>query len=190
MTAKKAILVHACCASCSSYVLEHLAERYEVTAFFFNPNIHPDDEYALRLAEMRSVCEGLGLRLVEGECPKELWWNEVLPFKNLPEKSERCWTCYRFRLEETARKAAETGIPLFTTTLSVSPHKSYERIVAIGKEAAEKHGVEFLAEDFKKKDGFKISVARSRERNIIRQDYCGCLMSLEEAKRRRDAGKP
>jgi predicted adenine nucleotide alpha hydrolase (AANH) superfamily ATPase len=189
MTAKKAILVHACCASCSSYVLEHLAETYEVAAYFFNPNIHPDEEYGLRLAEMRSVCGGLGLRLFEGDSPKELWRQAVLPYRDLPEKSERCWTCYRFRLEETARMAAESLIPLFTTTLSVSPHKSYERVAAIGVEAAAKHGVEFLAEDFKKKDGFKICVARSRERGLTRQDYCGCLMSLEEAQKRRDAGK-
>ena len=166
MTAKKAILVHACCASCSSYVLEHLAETYEVTAYFFNPNIHPDEEYVLRLAEMRSVCDGLGLRLVEGDAPKDRWWNEVLPFKDLPEKSERCWTCYRFRLEETARMAEELRLPLFTTTLSVSPHKSYERIAAIGADAAAKHGIEFLAEDFKKKDGFKIMRrAEPRERS-------------------------
>ena len=183
------ILVHACCASCSSYVLEHLAANYEVTAYFFNPNIQPEAEYRLRLAEMRSVCDALGVRLIEGECPSDLWRKEVEPFRDLPEKSERCWTCYRFRLEETARAAAESGIPLFTTTLSVSPHKSYERIVVFGGEAAARHGVEFLAEDFKKKDGFKISVARSRERGLTRQDYCGCLMSLEEANKRRDAEK-
>ncbi len=184
MIAKKAILVHACCASCSSYVLEHLAETHEVTAFFFNPNIHPDTEHELRLAEMRSVCAGLGIPLVAGDYPAERWRSAVDPFRDLPERSERCWTCYRFRIEETAKKAAELGIPLFTTTLSVSPHKSHERIAAIGREAAAMHGVEFLAEDFKKKDGFKISVARSRERGLTRQDYCGCLMSLEEARRR------
>jgi predicted adenine nucleotide alpha hydrolase (AANH) superfamily ATPase len=186
MTAKKAILVHACCASCSSYVLEHLAGTYEVTAYFFNPNIDPDEEYVLRLAEMRSVCEGLGVRLVEGDCSRDRWREAILPYRDLPERSERCWTCYRFRLEETARKAAELGIPLFTTTLSVSPHKTYERIAVLGADAAARHGIEFLAEDFKKKDGFKISIARSRERGLTRQDYCGCLMSLEEARKRRE----
>lgn len=186
MIAIKAILVHACCASCSSYVLEHLAETHEVTAYFFNPNIHPDAEHELRLAEMHAVCAGLGIPLVVGDNPSERWRSAVGPFRDLPERSERCWTCYRFRIEETARKAAELGIPLFTTTLSVSPHKSYERIAAIGREAAAKHGVEFLAEDFKKKDGFKISVARSRERGLTRQDYCGCPMSLEEARRRNE----
>ncbi len=184
MIAKRAILVHACCASCSSYVLEHLAGTYEITAFYFNPNIHPEAENELRLAEMRTVCGALGIRLVEGDYPVERWWSEVGPFRHLPERSERCWICYRFRLEETARKAAELGLALFTTTLSVSPHKSHERIAAIGREAAAKRGIEFLAEDFKKKDGFRLSVERSRERGLTRQDYCGCLMSLEEARRR------
>jgi epoxyqueuosine reductase len=184
MTTKRAILVHACCASCSSYVLEHLAECYEVTAYFYNPNIHPPEEHRLRLEEMKRVCAGLGIALIEGEYRELRWWKEIEPFKDLPEKSERCWICYRMRLEETARKAAELGIPVFTTTLSVSPHKVYAEIVRIGEDCARRFGVEFLAEDFKKKDGFKISVTRSRELGLTRQDYCGCLMSLEEARKR------
>jgi len=185
MKEKRGILVHACCASCSSYVLAHLAEAYAVTAYFYNPNIQPESEYRLRLEEMRRVCDRLALQLVEGSYDNLRWWKEVSPHKDLPEKSERCWTCYRFRLEAAAKKAAELGIPLFTTTLSVSPHKIYERIVAIGSEAAAQCGLEFLAEDFKKKNGFKISVERSLEIGLTRQDYCGCSMSLEEARRRR-----
>jgi predicted adenine nucleotide alpha hydrolase (AANH) superfamily ATPase len=190
MTAKKAIFVHACCASCSSYVLAHLAETYRVTAYFYNPNIHPESEYELRLAEMRRVCEGLGIELIEGSYRNLRWWKEVAPFKHLPERSERCWVCYRFRLEAAAKKAAEYGIALFTTTLSVSPHKSYERLAAIGREAASMYGIEFLAEDFKKKNGFKISVERSRDMGLSRQDYCGCLMSLEEAHCRAADARP
>ena len=187
MTAKRIILVHACCASCSSYVLAHLAETYEVVAYFFNPNIQPESEHDLRLDEMRNVTGKLGIRLIEGEGDGLRWSKAIEPYRELPEKSERCWTCYRFRLEETARKAAELGITLFTTTLSVSPHKVYERLAAIGNEAASKHGIEYLAEDFKKKDGFKISVDRSRELRLTRQDYCGCLMSLEEARKRKES---
>ena len=188
MTAKRIILVHACCASCSSYVLAHLAETYEAVAYFFNPNIEPESEHDLRLGEMRDVCERLGIRLIEGEGDGSLWSKAIEPYRELPEKSERCWTCYRFRLEETARRSAELGITLFTTTLSVSPHKVYERLAAIGSEAASRHGIDYLAEDFKKKDGFKISVDRSRELGLTRQDYCGCLMSLEEARKRRKNG--
>lgn len=180
--------MHACCASCSSYVLAHLAETYEVVAYFFNPNIQPESERDLRLDEMRGVCERLGIRLIEGEGDGLRWSEAIEAYRELPEKSERCWTCYRFRLEETARKAAELGFTLFTTTLSVSPHKVYERLAAIGNEAASNHGIEYLAEDFKKKDGFKISVQRSRELRLTRQDYCGCLMSLEEARERERGG--
>jgi len=187
MTVKKAILVHACCASCSSYVLAHLAERYEVTAYFFNPNIHPESEYQLRLEEMRRVCGRLDVRLIEGSYRNLRWWKEIVPYKDLPERSERCWKCYRFRMEATAKKAAEIGIALFTTTLSVSPHKAHDKIAAIGAELAAEFEIEFLAEDFKKKDGFKISIERSHELGLTRQDYCGCLMSLEEAQKRRES---
>ena len=178
--------MHACCASCSSYVLGHLKSSYRVTAYYYNPNIQPEKEYRLRLDEMKRVCEGLGIELIEGPCDRENWWREIEPHKHLPEKSERCWTCYRMRLEETARKTAELGIGLFTTTLSVSPHKIHSCIVREGEAAAERHKVRFLAEDFKKRDGFKISVERSRELGLTRQDYCGCLLSLEEAEKKRN----
>ena len=187
MTNKKAILVHACCASCSSYVLAHLAATYDVTAYFFNPNIHPESEYELRLEEMKQVCETLGVRLMEGDYRTLRWWKELAPFKDLPEKSERCWTCYRFRLESTAKRAVDLGMGLFTTTLSVSPHKVHERIVSIGNELAATYGLDFLSEDFKKSNGFKISIERSKEMKLTRQDYCGCLMSLNEARKRKNS---
>jgi predicted adenine nucleotide alpha hydrolase (AANH) superfamily ATPase len=187
MTAKREILVHACCASCSSYVLAHLAAAYEVTAYFCNPNIYPETEYVLRLDEMRRVCGELAVPVLEGGGRSLDWWRQIEPLRDLPERSERCSVCYRFRLDATAKKASEMGIDLFTTTLSVSPHKMHERIAAIGAETAGKYGIEFLAEDFKKKDGYKISVERSREMGLTRQDYCGCLMSLEEARKRRAA---
>ncbi len=176
----EAILVHACCASCSSYVLAHLGKRYRVTAYYYNPNIQPEEEYRLRLEEMRRVCKELGVPLLEGPYDTEAWWHRIEPFRDLPERSERCWNCYGLRLEETARKAKELGFALFTTTLSVSPHKVHRRIVSEGEAAAERHGLRFFGEDFKKKDGFKISVERSRELHLTRQDYCGCLLSLEE----------
>jgi predicted adenine nucleotide alpha hydrolase (AANH) superfamily ATPase len=179
------ILVHSCCASCASYVLEHLAGRFEVTAFYFNPNIQPEKEYLLRLEEMGMVCDRLGIALIEGSYDPE-WWNRAIaPFAHLPEKSERCRVCYRLRLDETARKASGSGIGLFTTTLSVSPHKIYRWILEEGRACGEKRGVTFLEEDFKKKGGFQESCRKSGELGLTRQDYCGCLMSLEEARRRR-----
>lgn len=184
------ILVHACCASCSSYVLAHLGESYSVTAYYYNPNIQPEDEYRLRLDEMRRVCDGLSVPLLEGPYDTETWWKRIEPYRGLPERSERCWSCYGFRLEETARKAKELGFTLFTTTLSVSPHKVHRCIMNEGEAAAGRHGLRFLAEDFKKRDGFKLSVERSRELHLTRQDYCGCLLSLEERRKRDTDNSP
>lgn len=185
MTGPQSILVHACCASCVSYVLPHLAETYAVTAYFYNPNIHPEAEYRRRLDEMRRVAARTGVHLIEGDYRTLRWWKEIWPYRHLPERSERCFACYRHRFEVAARKAADLGIPLFTSTLSVSPHKVFERIAEIGAEAGRAYGVGFLAEDFKKRDGFKKSVERARELGLTRQGYCGCLTSLEEAERRR-----
>lgn len=184
MPHRESILVHACCAACAGYVLARLSERYDVTAYFYNPNIQPEAEYRQRLEEMRRVSARLGVRLIEGDYRTLRWWKEVLPFRHLPEKSERCWACYRHRFEVAARKAAELGIPLYTSTLSVSPHKVFERIAAIGAAAGCAYGVSFLAEDFKKKDGFRRSVELACEHGVKRQDYCGCLMSLEESRER------
>lgn len=179
------ILVHSCCASCSSYVLEHLLEKYDVTAYYYNPNIQPEAEYQLRLGEMRTICGVLGITIIEG--PEEFveWDSTIAPYAHLPEKSERCRVCYRLRLEETARKAAEAGIGLFTTTLSVSPHKIHAWIVEEGRACGERHGIVFLEEDFKKKGGFQESCRKSRVHGLTRQDYCGCLFSLEESRLRR-----
>ncbi len=185
MAERERILVHVCCASCSSYVFEHLRERYDVAAYFYNPNIHPEEEYLLRRDEMKSVCDHYEVPLVEGAYEPSVWYQATEPYHHLPEKSERCWACYRLRLEKTAAVAKEMGITCFTSTLSVSPHKIFERIAVAGETAARAHGLKFLAEDFKKKDGFKISVLRSRELRLTRQDYCGCCLSREETKARK-----
>jgi predicted adenine nucleotide alpha hydrolase (AANH) superfamily ATPase len=179
------ILVHACCASCSSYVLAHLQEKYDVTALFFNPNIQPEEEHELRLDEAREICRRLGIELIEEPGRFEEWASIIAPFAHLPEKSDRCRVCFRMRLEETAKTAAGMNFGLFTSTLSVSPHKIHRWIVEEGKAAGERYGVTFLEEDFKKKGGFEESCRKSREHGLTRQDYCGCPMSLEEARRRR-----
>jgi len=180
------ILLHTCCACCASYVIPHLQENYIVKNFFFNPNIHPAEEYDIRLEEMKMVSEQFGTELEYGEYRPELWDKAVEPYRDLPERSRRCWECYRLRLDETARIASRLGIEIFTTTLSVSPHKVYSKILETGRKAAEKYGVRFHEEDFKKKDGFKLSVEKSRELGLTRQDYCGCILSLREAEKRRN----
>lgn len=190
MRPRERILVHACCASCAAYVLEHLSERFDVTAFFYNPNIEPETEHGLRLDETRRVCRRLGIRLVEGEYDNGRWRELVAPHAGLPERSERCWVCYRMRLDRTAAEAARGGFGLFTSTLSVSPHKVFARIAEEGGRAARGRGVRFLAEDFKKRDGFRKSVERSRDLDLTRQDYCGCIHSRNEARERaRERGK-
>jgi predicted adenine nucleotide alpha hydrolase (AANH) superfamily ATPase len=187
MTAKEKILVHVCCASCSSYVLPHLQERYEVAAYFYNPNIQPAQEYQLRLKDMRTVCNRYDIQLIEGVYDPDVWWEVIEPYRHLGERSERCWECYGVRLEQTAARAAALGIGIFTSTLSVSPHKAYECIIRLGEASSARYGVRFLVEDFKKARGFTISVERSRELGLTRQDYCGCLLSLDEARVRRAA---
>ncbi len=192
MESTERILVHACCASCSSYVLEYLLEKYDVTAYYYNPNIQPEAEYRLRLGDVRTVCGRLGIPLIEGPEELEEWNAAIAPYAHLPEKSERCRVCYRLSLEKTAGMAAEAGIGLFTTTLSVSPHKIHAWIVEEGRASGEKYGVIFLEEDFKKKGGFHESCRKSREHGLTRQDAGGCLFSLEEARLRRkgpDSGR-
>ena len=185
MANRDRILLHSCCASCASYVVPHLGESYDVSVYFYNPNIQPAGEYDLRLAEMRTVCRHFGVDIAEGPYDPGEWWRRIEPYRHLPERSERCWACYGLRLERTAEHAARNGFDRFTTSLSVSPHKVHRRIVEAGRRAASRFGVHFHEEDFKKHDGFTCSVERSRELNLTRQDYCGCLLSLEEAKGRR-----
>jgi predicted adenine nucleotide alpha hydrolase (AANH) superfamily ATPase len=168
-------------------VIPLLQRKYRVISLFFNPNIHPEEEYILRLEEMKNVSEHFGAEIVIPEYRPELWDRAVEGYRELPEKSVRCWECYRMRLEETARRASELGAGWFTTTLSVSPHKIYREIVRSAEKAAEIHGVRFHHEDFKKKDGFRISVEKSRELSLTRQDYCGCILSLREAEKRRNS---
>ncbi|MFO7915119.1 MAG: epoxyqueuosine reductase QueH [Candidatus Krumholzibacteriales bacterium] len=180
------ILLHTCCACCASYVIPHLQDRYIVKTLFFNPNIQPEEEYNIRLEEMKLVAKRFGADLEYGEYRPELWDEAVSPYRHLPEKSRRCWECYGLRMEETARRASGMGMDIFTTTLSVSPHKVYRKILETGRMAAEKYGVRFHDGDFKKRDGFKLSVEKSRELGLTRQDYCGCILSLKEAEERRN----
>lgn len=190
MQKREAIIVHACCASCAGAVLERLAANFEPTVYFYNPNIYPEGEYIKRLEDTRHLCSRMGIRLIEGDYRTLRWWKEIWNYKHLPERSERCWVCYRHRLKATARKAFELSIALFTTTLSISPHKSFERIASIGEEAGLLYARKFLSEDFKKHDGYKRSIELSREFGIDRQNYCGCLMSLEESNLRKADKQP
>ena len=182
---KPGLLLHSCCGPCSTVPLERLQDRYEVQVFFYGPNIHPQSEYLLRLEGQRSVCAQLGIELIEGPYQPAEWGRVVRPHRELPEGSIRCESCYRLRMVQTARLARERGLDLFSVTLTVSRHKNSKVLERIGREVAQAEGVAYLAEDFKKQDGYNQSVCRSRELGLRRQDYCGCSISRAEAQERR-----
>ena len=174
---KKKILVHVCCAPDALYVFGLLQADYEVTGYFYNPNIHPAEEYNLRLEEARKVAHALNVELIEADYDEERWFEITQKFKDEPEKGRRCDVCYALRLEKTARKASESGFEMFTTVMSLSPLKKADVLNRIGKMFARRYGIDFLESNFKKKDGFKKSVELSHSHGLYRQNYCGCLYS-------------
>ncbi len=178
---KSPILAHLCCAPDALYVVSLLQTEYEVTGLFYNPNIHPEEEYRLRLAEARRVAGHLQFKLIEDIYDPETWFRLTEKFKSEPERGRRCNICFAMRLDRTARIAMENGIPLFTTIMSVSPWKNSVLLNRTGRMTARKYGLKFLEADFKKKDGFNRSVRLSREFGLYRQNYCGCLYSRRPA---------
>ena len=181
------LLLHACCAPCSSAVLELLDRYFEVTVFYYNPNIAPDEEYHRRRQELECFLKKAGyphITLIEPEYDPVEFYTAVKGLEQEPEKGERCTECYRLRLEKAGKYAAENGFLWFTTTLSVSPVKDPVRINSIGSEVAEKYGVSFLTSEFRKRDGYKRSLELSREYGLYRQDYCGCIFSKQEREKR------
>ena len=183
------LLLHSCCAPCSSYVTEYLDPYFDLTLFFFNPNISPEEEFLKRYSELiRFVDERFGGKIAV-ICPPwdpEEYLSAVSGLEDIPEGGERCFRCYSLRLEATARAAAEGGFDYYCTTLSLSPYKNAEVLYEIGSHIGEKLGVRYLPSDFKKKDGYKRSVELSREYGLYRQDFCGCTFSEAQAKIRRE----
>jgi len=182
--ARKSLLLHACCGPCLTHPYQDLKSRFEVVSFFYNPNIQPEVERKNRLAEIRNLSAAWGVPLIECDEDSEQWIQSIRGLEDEPEGGRRCLLCYGLRLEKTAREAVSRGMDCFSTTLTLSPHKRADVIFPIGREIGERLGIEFLAEDFKKKDGFKASLAWSRDLGLYRQNYCGCLFSLREAERR------
>lgn len=188
LSCPKRLLLHCCCAPCSSHCLWMLSNYFDITAYFYNPNITDYEEYIKRYKELlrftKQVYEDrIDVKLENHE--PQVFYEMARGMENLPERGERCYKCYRLRLEKTAAYAKKEGYDLFTTTLSISPHKNATWINEIGQEMGEKYGVEFLFSDFKKKNGYKHSIDLSHEYNLYRQDYCGCEFSRrarEEAK--------
>ena len=175
------LLLHACCAPCSSYVLQYLSSVFDITLYFYNPNITPKEENDFRAEELRRLCEKMPLsstpEIIVEEYEPEKFYEAVKGMEHLPEGEARCAVCYRLRLEKTVQRAKELSFDYFTTTLTISPYKRAEWLNAIGGELGDKYGVPYLFSDFKKKNGYKISCELSREYDLYRQDYCGCEFS-------------
>lgn len=208
------ILLHACCAPCSSYCLEYLREYFDITLFYYNPNITMESEYRKRVEEadrliteynrqvreqdfdgMNSDENARMIELLEGTYNPSDYLNAIKGLEGCPEGGDRCTKCFELRLEETARVARDKGYEYFTTTLTISPMKDADRLNSIGRAMGEKYGVKFLPSDFKKKNGYKRSIELSHKFDLYRQDFCGCAFSkaerekqkIEQAKRAQEA---
>ena len=178
---RPSLLLHACCAPCSSYVLEYLSKHFDITLFFYNPNISPEEENAYREAELVRLVGEMGLsdsvRVIRGNYEPERFYELAKGLEELPEGGARCAKCYELRLSETAKLASEGGYDFFTTTLSISPYKNAEWLNSIGEAQGEKYGVRYLISDFKKRNGYKRSCELSEIYGLYRQDFCGCEFS-------------
>ena len=178
------LFLHSCCAPCSSYVLEYLSEFFKITVFYYNPNIYPDDEYYKRVLEQKEFISRLPAKnkidFIEGNFDKERFYDMAKGLENVREGGERCFKCYELRLGEAAKMARELKMDYFTTTLSISPLKNSQKLNEIGLRLADEYKVKYLVSDFKKKNGYVRSVELSKEYNIYRQDYCGCVFSKKE----------
>jgi predicted adenine nucleotide alpha hydrolase (AANH) superfamily ATPase len=190
------ILLHACCAPCSTSVIETFEEidrfrdriiadssefdNVKIAVFYYNPNIEPEEEYEKRLGEVRKLCKNKNLGLIEFDYDNKNWRNLIKGLEDCKEGGERCKLCFKMRLEITAKYAKKNGFDFFTTTLTVSPHKNSEVINELGKDISEKENIKFLECNFKRKNGYKDSIELSKKKNIYRQNYCGCSFSMRK----------
>ncbi len=175
------LLLHSCCAPCSSYVLEYLTNYFDITILFYNPNISSCEEYDKRLQELKRLVKEMPhknrIDIVEGKYEPEVFYDIAKGLEDVREGGERCFKCYLLRLEEAAKYAKSKNFDYFTTTLSISPHKNAQKLNEIGEELENKYDIKYLYADFKKKNGYKRSIELSKEYHLYRQDFCGCIYS-------------
>lgn len=185
------LLLHSCCAPCSSYVIEYLSSYFKITVFYYNPNITEQEEYFKRVEEQKRLIREMPLSgkvdFLEGKYDPESFYEMAKGLERCPEGGERCFACYELRLKETARIAQELQADYFTTTLTISPLKNAAVLNEIGQRLACIYRVPFLPSDFKKKNGYKRSIELSHEYELYRQNYCGCCYSKAEALQRQAA---
>lgn len=175
------LLLHSCCAPCSSYVISYLTNYFNITIYYYNPNISPIEEYEKRKEEQIKLIKELEtknkLSILDCDYENEIYEQTIKGLEKEPERGKRCIKCYKLRLEKTAKTAKENNFDYFTTTLSVSPYKNSNLINEIGENLEKEYNVKWLYSDFKKKDGYKKSIELSKKYNLYRQNYCGCIYS-------------
>ena len=174
---KPSLLLHACCAPCSTSVIERLKEDFDITVYFYNPNMDTEEEYLHRFLEQKRLCEFHNISVIEEGYNSQDFYSAVLGKEDEKEGGARCFECYKLRLEKTAEYAKNNNFDYFSTTLTVSPLKNASMLNQKGFKASEKFGVKFLPSDFKKRNGYIRSVELSNEFNMYRQNYCGCVFS-------------
>ncbi len=181
-TLKPRFLLHSCCATCTAYPISLLKEKFDISLFYYNPNIFPEEEYNKRFADISMLAGITGTNLIKGEYDTAGWENVSGHLPDEPEGGARCILCFNYRLEKTAETAREKGFDIFGTTLSISPHKNSKAINETGDLLALRIGIDFYRADFKKKDGFKKAMDLSKKHSFYRQDYCGCEYSIRPDK--------
>ena len=180
------LFLHSCCAPCSSYVLEYLRQYFRITVFYYNPNITEDAEYRKRVEEQKRLIaaynktQGYPIEIIEGDYEPECFFEMAKGLEDCPEGGERCFVCYELRLRETAKRASAGAFDYFTTTLSISPLKNAVKLNEIGERLAEEYYVNWLPSDFKKRGGYQRSIELSKEYDLYRQNYCGCVYSRKQ----------
>ena len=188
-----AVLLHSCCAPCSSYCIEYLSQYFHVTVFYYNPNIYPDSEYYHRVKEQQEFINRFPAKypvgFIEGDFDTQVFYKAAKGLEQEPERGARCTECFKLRLGRTAEVASEKRFDYFTSTLTISPMKDAALLNQIGSEMGEVHGVKWLPSDFKKKNGYLRSCELSREYGIYRQDYCGCVFSYNERQKEKESFK-
>ncbi len=180
------LLLHSCCAPCSSYCIEYLSQYFNITVLYYNPNIYPEAEYEKRKAEQKRLISEMDtkypVKMLDCDFESDKFYSAVKGLENCREGGDRCFVCYRLRLEKTAVEAKKNGFDYFTTTLTISPLKNARKINEIGEALNAEYGINFLPSDFKKREGYKRSIELSKEYGLYRQNYCGCVFSQVESK--------
>jgi epoxyqueuosine reductase len=170
--------LHTCCATCAGYPYSLLSENYEVTLFYYNPNIYPESEYMKRLEDVKEFSGSSGAALISGDYNSECWDNYISGLEDEPEGGKRCEKCFMFRMQKTAYEAKLRNFDYFASTMSISPHKNFKLINNIGRNLEKSYGIFYFESNFKEKDGFKKTNEISKKFNFYRQRYCGCRYSM------------